>query len=169
MTPENEHDFRDFVESGREPLLRTAFLICGDWHRAEDAVQNSLIKLYGAWTRIRRETADSYARRVLANTLVDDSRRGWFRREQSYADPPEPARSAQPAAPQIEAAELLAGLPRRQRATLVLRFWEDLSVDQTAQILRCSPGTVKSNTARGLQSLRERSEALDLTSERSQS
>lgn len=135
MTPENEHDFRVFVESGREPLLRTAFLICGDWHRAEDAVQTSLIKLYGAWTRIRRETAGSYVRRILANTLVDDTRRGWFRRERSYADPPEPVRSAEPADERIEAAELLAGLPRRQRATLVLRFWEDLSVEQLEDVL----------------------------------
>jgi len=155
MTPESEREFRDYVESRRGALLRTAFLTCGDWHRAEDAVQTSLIKLYGAWNRTRRETTDAYTRRILANALIDQTRRGWFRRESSYADPPDQPGDASGADDQTEAAAILARLPLKQRATLVLRFWEDQSVEQTARILHCSTGTVKSNTARGLKTLRD--------------
>jgi RNA polymerase sigma-70 factor (sigma-E family) len=155
MTPESESEFRAHVEAGRGALLRTAFLTCGDWHRAEDAVQTSMIKLYGAWSRIRRESADAYTRRILANVLIDQTRRGWFRRESSYADPPDRPGGTDREDDQAEAAAILARLPLKQRATLVLRFWEDQSVEQTARILRCSTGTVKSNTARGLKTLRE--------------
>ncbi|WP_460499354.1 SigE family RNA polymerase sigma factor [Glycomyces tarimensis] len=163
MTPQQEAEFREYVEARRGALLRTAFLICGDWHAAEDAVQTSLIKLYGRWTRTRQLTADAYTRRIIANTLIDESRRGWFRREHSYAEPPDDA--VDPGTPEdrLTAASALAKLPPRQRATLVLRFWEDLSVEETARILRCSTGTVKSQTARGLQTLRGLYENTDLT------
>lgn len=155
MTPESEALFCEYVVDSREALLRTAYLTCGDWHRAEDAVQTSLIKLYGAWNRIRRETVDAYARRILTNALIDQTRRGWFRREHAFADPPEPPGDAAEGGDRAEAAAILARLPLRQRATLVLRFWEDRSVEETARIMRCSSGTVKSNTARGLKTLRE--------------
>jgi RNA polymerase sigma-70 factor (sigma-E family) len=162
MTPESEIEFCEYVEDSRDALLRTAFLTCGDWHRAEDAVQTSLIKLYGAWNRTRRETVDAYTRRILANALIDQTRRGWFRRERSYADPPELAGDGIADDGRAEAAAILARLPLRQRATLVLRFWEDRSVEETARILRCTTGTVKSNTARGLQTLREHYAASNL-------
>lgn len=165
MTPESESEFRAYVEAKRDGLLRTAFLTCGDWHRAEDAVQTSLIKLYGAWNRIRRETTDAYTRRILANALIDQTRRGWFRRERSFADPPEPEGRAGRPDDQSEAAAILAWLPLKQRATLVLRFWEDQSVEQTARILRCSTGTVKSNTSRGLKTLRDRYGSSNLASQ----
>lgn len=165
MTPESESDFREYVEASRDALLRTAFLTCGDWHRAEDAVQTSLIKLYGAWSRIRRESADAYTRRILANALVDQTRRGWFRRENSYADPPDQPGETSSVDDHAEAAAILARLPLRQRATLVLRFWEDQSVEETARILRCSTGTVKSNTARGLKTLRDHYATSNLASQ----
>lgn len=155
MSPESEREFREYVEDRRGALLRTAFLTCGDWHRAEDAVQTSLIKLHRAWTRTRRETVDAYTRRILANTLVDQTRRSWFRREHSYADPPDRPEDVRERSDQAEAAAILARLPLKQRATLVLRFWEDQSVEQTARILRCSTGTVKSNTSRALKTLRD--------------
>ncbi|HEX2144993.1 MAG TPA: SigE family RNA polymerase sigma factor [Glycomyces sp.] len=155
MTPESEREFREYVEASRATLLRMAFLTCGDWHHAEDAVQNSLVKLFGAWNRTRRETVDAYTRRILANVLVDQTRRGWFRRERSYADLPDRPGETSRGDDRAEAAAVLARLPLRQRATLVLRFWEDQSVEETARILRCSTGTVKSNTARGLKKLRE--------------
>ncbi|SDE11971.1 SigE family RNA polymerase sigma factor [Glycomyces harbinensis] len=164
MTPESESEFRAYVEARRGALLRTAFLTCGDWHRAEDAVQTSLIKLYGAWSRTRRETTDAYTRRILANVLIDQTRRGWFRRESSYADPPEQPDASRPD-DQAEAASILAKLPLKQRATLVLRFWEDQSVEQTAKILRCTTGTVKSNTARGLKTLRQHYATSNLASQ----
>ncbi|GAA2273904.1 SigE family RNA polymerase sigma factor [Glycomyces scopariae] len=156
MTPQSELEFCEYVQDTRDALLRTAYLTCGDWHRAEDAVQTSLIKLYGAWNRTRRATVDAYTRRILANVLVDQTRRGWFRRERAFADPP-PDHAEEPDAAegQAEAAAILARLPLKQRATLVLRFWEDRSVEETARIMRCSTGTVKSNTARGLRTLRD--------------
>jgi len=154
MNPAREQDFGEFVAARREALLRTAFLVCGDWHRAEDGVQSSLIKLYRAWPRIRRETAEAYARRVLVRTVIDEGRKGWFQRERAYAAPPREPSVAAADENRVVALSALATLPPRQRATLVLRFWEDLTVEETAQILRCSTGTVKSQTARGLQTLR---------------
>lgn len=164
MNPRQEADFREFVGSRREALLRSAYLVCGDWHRAEDAVQTSLVKLYAAWTRTRRPTAEAYARQIVMRTLIDEGRRGWFRRERAYAAPPsEPASASADASGRLVALAALAKLPARQRATLVLRFWEDLSVEDTAQALRCSTGTVKSQTARGLQTLRGLMDETQLT------
>jgi RNA polymerase sigma-70 factor (sigma-E family) len=161
MTPESEREFRVYVEANRAALLRMAFLTCGDWHHAEDAVQTALVKLFGAWDRTRRETVDAYTRRIVANVLVDQTRRSWFRRERSYAFPPDEREAASPGDDQAEAAAILARLPLKQRAAIVLRFWEDQSVEQTARILRCSTGTVKSNTSRGLKTLREHYETLN--------
>ncbi|MCH7231042.1 SigE family RNA polymerase sigma factor [Glycomyces sp. L485] len=162
MTPQLEAEFREYVEARRGALLRTAYLMCGDWHTAEDAVQTSLIKLYGRWSKTRQETADAYTRRIIANSLIDMSRRGWFRRERSYAVPPDGPAGPSTPDDRLTAVSILAKLPPRQRATLVLRYWEDLSVDETARILRCSTGTVKSQTARGLQTLRDLYENADL-------
>lgn len=169
MTPQQEAEFREYVEARRSALLRTAFLMCGDWHRAEDAVQTSLIKLYGKWSRTRQETADAYTRQIITRVLIDEARRSRFRRELSYAAPPDV-----PAAPgahdeRLAAVSVLAQLPPRQRATLVLRFWEDLSVEATARMLRCSTGTVKSQTARGLQTLRDLYENADLAGQGAES
>lgn len=154
MTPQQEREFCEYVQARRSGLLRTAYLMCGDWHRAEDAVQSSMIKLYATWTRTNLDTADAYTRRIVTNTLIDDYRRGWFRRERSYSELPEGTADASGLEERLSAVAALAELPARQRATLVLRFWEDLSVDETARIMRCSVGTVKSQTARGLQTLR---------------
>ncbi|GAA4901595.1 RNA polymerase sigma-70 factor (sigma-E family) [Stackebrandtia albiflava] len=162
MTPELEAEFRDYVAARRESLHRMAYLLCGDWHRAEDAVQTSLVKLYAAWNRTRRETAGAYVRRIITNTLIDDSRRGWFRRERVTLAPPEsPVETGHD--DRLTALSALSALPPRQRAVLVLRFWEDLSVVETARILRCSTGNVKSQTARGLEALRRRYTSESLT------
>lgn len=163
MTPQQEREFREYVQARRSGLLRTAYLMCGDWHRAEDVVQSSMIKLYAAWSKTKLETADAYMRRIVTNTLIDESRRGWFRRERTYADLPESAVDTSGSEERLTAVAVLAKLPPRQRATLVLRFWEDLPVDETARIMRCSIGTVKSQTARGLETLRDLYEKSDLT------
>ncbi|GAA1673382.1 SigE family RNA polymerase sigma factor [Glycomyces endophyticus] len=162
MTPHQEREFREYVQARRPALLRTAYLMCGDWHRAEDAVQSSMIKLYAAWSKTKLETADAYTRRIVTNAVIDQYRRGWFRRERSYAELPEGAADADGPEERLAAVAALAKLPPRQRATLVLRFWEDLPVDETARIMRCSTGTVKSQTARGLQTLRDLLEKSDL-------
>ncbi|MFC3494412.1 SigE family RNA polymerase sigma factor [Glycomyces rhizosphaerae] len=169
MTPQQEREFREYVQARRSGLLRTAYLMCGDWHRSEDAVQSSMIKLYGAWSKTRLETADAYTRRIVTNTLIDESRRGWFRRERSYSDLPDGIADGTGPEERLTAVSALAMLPPRQRATLVLRFWEDLTVDETARIMRCSTGTVKSQTARGLQTLRDLYEKSNLAGQGAES
>ncbi|MEV0650415.1 SigE family RNA polymerase sigma factor [Phytomonospora sp. NPDC050363] len=151
-----EAEFREFVATRLDRLRNFAFLVCGDWHRAEDAVQVTLAKLYVAWPKTAKISADAYSRRILVNVIKDVWRRAWFRREHSDVEIPESA-TADPAtasAQRMAVLSALARLPTRQRAVVVLRFWEDRSVDQTAEILRLSTGTVKSHTARGLQALR---------------
>ena len=148
--------FVEFVQD-RGPALRgTAYLICGDWHRADDALQDALHKLYLAWPRVQRVgNVFAYARRSVVNAALYEGRRGW-RREHAYADPPDRAVGdfATTQAVRDEVLRALATLAPRQRACVVLRFYEDLSVDQTAEVLGCSPGTVKSQVSRALTTLR---------------
>lgn len=130
--------------------------MCGDWHRAEDLVQTALAKLYAAWRRIDGRGADGYVRRILANAVIDERRRPW-RREVTVGVVPDYGHEATALASSDERRDLiraLGTLPARQRVTLVLRFWVDASVAETAQILGCSTGTVKSQTSRALASLR---------------
>ena len=140
----------------RAPAIRrTAYLLCGDWSHAEDLTQTAFAKLYAAWPRLRdANAAEGYVRRTLTRTYVDESRRAW-RRERPTDDLPE---VVDPNPPQSDDRLLLlaalARVPPRQRACLVLRFFDDLSVETTATTLGCSIGTVKSNTARGLDALR---------------
>ncbi|MBB6033345.1 RNA polymerase sigma-70 factor (sigma-E family) [Phytomonospora endophytica] len=146
-------------------LRRFGYLLTGDWHRAEDAVQTALTKLYVVWTRASKLNTEAYVRRILVNVVNEDRRRAWFRRErvsQALPEPP-PAASADAGAVRLTVLSALARLPTRQRAVVVLRFWEDRSVEQTAEILRCSPGTVKSQSARGLEKLRGLLEEVEST------
>ena len=155
----DEASFREFVDARSRRLVRTAFLLTGDWYLAEDLVQETLAKLYIRWRRVtRRDDVDAYARKALVNTFIDTTRRPW-RREQAVAAVPErpdggdPADGSDPAT-RSQLLVALAQVPARQRAVLVLRFWEDLSVDQVAELLGCSSGNVKSQTSRGLDHLR---------------
>ena len=154
---DRESEYVEFVESMGPRLRRTAYLICGDWHRAEDAVQDALCKLYLSWAKVDRSgNPAAYARRVVVNATLDGRRRSW-RREVPTAALPDQELPGDPAtahAARDELATGLAGVPPRQRACLVLRYYEDLSIEQTAEVLGCSAGTVKSQTARGLESLR---------------
>ena len=156
MRADQETEFRQYVAARADRLRRFAYLCCGDWHRAEDAVQTALIRLYGVWAGKSPDSIDRYVRRVVTNILIDEHRRGWFRRERTSDLVPD--RSVPDASDSsvetITIMNALARLPRRQRAVVVLRFWEDLSVEQVSEILRCSTGTVKSQSARGLRTLR---------------
>ena len=153
-----ERDFAAYVEGRRLALRGTAYLLCGDWHSADDLTQTALTRLYLVWRRIDRiRSIDAYVRQVLVRAYLDERRRPW-RRERSAADPPDaPATRDAPAAVDerlaLEAA--LARLPARQRAVLVLRYWCDLDVRDTAAVLGISEGTVKSACARGLASVRK--------------
>ncbi|MEV0680055.1 SigE family RNA polymerase sigma factor [Actinosynnema sp. NPDC050436] len=151
-----DDEFARFYANRFDQARRTANALCGDWVEAEEIAQNAFVRVYAHWPRIRAEGADAYLRTVLTRVFLDARRRGRGR-ERVVAAPPE---SAVP--PDTASAEdrppLLAALqqvPARQRAVLVLRYVHDLSVEQVAEAMDCSPGTVKSQAARGLATLRD--------------
>lgn len=150
---DRDRDFGEFVDARALVMRRTAFLLCGDWHRAEDIVQTALTKLYVAWPRVRRDSLDAYSRKVLVRTAIDESRRGFFQRERSVDVVPE--RAVSDHATDYDLREALDALPPGQRAVVVLRYWEDLSITETARILGRTEGTVKSQAAKGLAALRD--------------
>jgi RNA polymerase sigma-70 factor (sigma-E family) len=151
--------FAEYFAARSEAMRGTAYLLCGDWHRAEDLVQTAFTKLYLAWDRVsRHEVLDGYLRQTLVRTFLDQRRRGWWRRERVSDAPLDPPAGPDGAATHEDRLVLLQALsrvPPRQRAVLVLRYWEDVSIEETAALLDCSPGTVKSQAAKGLQALRE--------------
>ncbi|MGK5680627.1 SigE family RNA polymerase sigma factor [Actinoplanes sp. URMC 104] len=155
---ERDEQFHDFVVGRRPHLLHTATLLtAGDTHLAEDLVQAALTKLYVAWPSFQRaDNPDGYVRRVLVNTLIDEKRRIWRRREQTMAVLPEVEGSASPSSGPVGEAvqQALRELPPRMRAAVVFRYFYDLDVAATADALSCSEGNVKSQTARGLDRLR---------------
>ncbi|WBB70777.1 SigE family RNA polymerase sigma factor [Micromonospora sp. WMMD812] len=147
--------FAEYFAARSGAMRGTAYLLCGDWHRAEDLVQTAFTKLYLVWNRVsRHEVLDAYVRQILIRTFLDERRRGWWRRERVGGEDTE--RPTPPDSPEnrLVLLQALAAVPPRQRAVLVLRYWEDLSVEETAALLGCSPGTVKSQAARGLDTLR---------------
>jgi len=154
MAVAHEDAFQAFAVTRRPALRRTAFLLCGDWHQADDLVQTALVKLYVAWPRVRTDgPPDGYAQRILVRCFLDERRRPW-RRESPVETLDDARTAARPEEDLLDLRSALARLPKRQRATLLLRYWLDLSVAQTADALGCSEGTVKSQTARALTSLR---------------
>ncbi len=156
MKPADEAAFVSFAEAARPRLRRTAYLLCGDWHLASDHVQEGLIRVYVAWPRLTRQGGElAYARKAVVSAFLDS------RRKRSSTEVPSEAlarRSGQDLASSVTArAALLAALrqlPERQRACVVLRYFEDLDVAATAAALGCSQGTVKSQTSKALGSLR---------------
>jgi RNA polymerase sigma-70 factor (sigma-E family) len=155
MEAADEVDYRDFVLGRMEQLRRTAYLLSHDWHTADDLVSTALHKLYLHWGRARQATnVDAYLHRMLVNSWIDVKRRPWSRREESTETLPERPMPAEPPGDEAGLLDLLQTLPPRRRAVLVLRFYCDRSVEETAEILGISTGTVKSQTARGLDVLR---------------
>lgn len=153
-------DFDDFVAGGAESLLRTAHLITWDAGEAEDLVQECLLKLARRWPRVRRMNQPlAYARRVLINLAVDGGEKRSRRRSELDAGDTVIERPAQDVLAALDTREelldALAALTPRQRAVLVLRYFNDLTETEAAAVLGCSPGTVKSNASRGLARLRE--------------
>jgi RNA polymerase sigma-70 factor (sigma-E family) len=154
--PDRDAEFGEYFDSRAVVMRRTAYLLCnGDWHRAEDLVQATLIKVYVAWPRLRRaDGVDGYARKVMVRAAIDESRRGFRRRESPVDQLPEVGVAARPVDEVLDVRRALATLPPGQRAVVVLRYWEDLSVAETAEILGRSEGTVKSQAAKGMAALR---------------
>jgi RNA polymerase sigma-70 factor (ECF subfamily) len=153
-----EREFSEFV-SARMPAVRGwAYLLTGDHARAEDLVQHAFAATYRHWRRISPESAEAYVRRAVLNAHLSWWRRGWSRHEQLFGEVPDRA-GADPMVSLEERDEMwaaLAELPPRQRAVLVLRYYEDLPEAEIARVLDISPGTVKSQAARALARLRTR-------------
>jgi RNA polymerase sigma-70 factor (sigma-E family) len=158
-----ENAYREYVISRMEVMRRTAYLLCHDWHLADDLVSITIGKLYRHWARVNGTPGlDSYVRKALLRTWLDEKRRPWRRREQVTDELPElPTPSEFAVVSQAQLLDLLDGLPPRRRAAVVLRLYLDLSVEETAEILGCSAGTVKSQTARGLDTLRAKAAEAD--------
>ena len=155
MSAEQDREYSDYVAASLDRLRRTAFLLCGDTDRADDVVQAALVSLYLRWEKARGvDNIDGYVHRILVRRYIDETRKGWARvllawRGVERAAPPEPS---------VEDADAVQGalakLSRGQRVVLVLRFFCDQSIEDTAAALGCSTGTVKSQTARGLAAMR---------------
>ena len=149
--------FTDFAAASRGRLRSTAYLLCSDWERASDHVQEGLIRVYVAWPRLVRGGGElAYARKAVVSAFLDASRKRSSRERPTSAHP-DRATSEDVAAAVADRAALMAALgrlPERQRACVVLRYFEELDVRETAAALSCSEGTVKSQTSRALASLR---------------
>jgi RNA polymerase sigma-70 factor (sigma-E family) len=154
---DHEAQFRDFVSVQMEPLRRLAYLTCGDWQVGEDAVLTVLARLYVKWRHI--DNPLGYARKAVLRAAIDETRRPWWRREESVSHAmPErasPGDGTRTVDDRLWIREALLRVPPKPRAVLVLRFLEGLSVQQTAEALGCPEGTVKGYTSRGLAELRQ--------------
>lgn len=152
---DSEADFEGFVTARGPRLLRAAWLLTGDAHLAEDLVQTVLAKMWPKWRRIADENPEAYARKALVNTYASWWQRRW-RGEVPHDVLPDVFGTDVFDAVDLERslAVALRSLPPRQRTVVVLRYFEDLSVAETAGILGCRPGTVKSQAAKALGSLR---------------
>ena len=160
--PDRDAEFTEYVSARQSWLRRVAYLLCGDWHRADDLVQSAITKLYAHWHRAgKADSVDAYARRTLVNTYLAEQRSGWAKWTVlhrfgggSAVDPePDPAAIADLDLG-LDLKTALSRLPPRQRATVVLRFYCDMSIEQTAHAMGCSTGNVKSQSSRGLATLR---------------
>jgi RNA polymerase sigma-70 factor (sigma-E family) len=152
-----EREFAEYFRARRDAVRRTAYLLCGDWHRADDHAQSAFVALHRHWHKIRDKGAlDAWMRRTLVRAAIDESRRPW-RRERVTAvdlDTAGVPSASDAVATRHVLVDGLRSVPPRQRAVLVLRYLEGLDVAGTAAALGCTEGTVKSQTAHGLAALR---------------
>jgi RNA polymerase sigma-70 factor (sigma-E family) len=150
-------EFAGWAAAAAPRLRRLGFLLTGDWHTAEDLTQDTLVRIYAAWGRVSRQGApDGYSTRTLVNLHRSSLRRAW-NREQPFGALPDgidPGSTSYDGDPDGALLEALSRLGPSQRAVVVLRYWDDRSVDEVADLLHVSTGTVKSQAARGLDNLR---------------
>jgi RNA polymerase sigma-70 factor (sigma-E family) len=154
---DRDEEFEAFVRKSRARLLRMAVnLTAGDPHLAEDLVQMALVRLYVAWPRVRRTNVDAYATRTLVNSLIDQSRRPYVRRESSSDRLPDraAAKTEQERDADSEVLAALGTLPPSMRTAVILRHVEGLSLQETADAMNCGVGNVKSQASRGLDKIR---------------
>ncbi|MEZ0114485.1 RNA polymerase sigma-70 factor (sigma-E family) [Catenulispora sp. EB89] len=147
--------FQEFTAAHGARLFRTAyFLAGGDWHLAEDLTQDTLVKVYLAWRRVSRvENPAAYAQTVLTRTFISQRRRKRST-EQPIADPPERIIEDVDSAVRLTLLAELANLSAKDRAVVVLRYWEDLSVEDVATVLGISSASVRTQSSRALGRLR---------------
>jgi RNA polymerase sigma-70 factor (sigma-E family) len=152
--PPSDAEFTELVHVSWASLYRTAYLMLGDRGEAEDLVQTALAKTYASWSRVRTvEAAPGYARAVLVNTAASWFRKKSWRNERPTERLPDLGHESDPS-DRPALIQALGALPPRQRAVVVLRYYEDLSVAETAAALGVTEGTVKSQTSAGLTKLR---------------
>jgi len=155
---DRDREFTEFVMAQRAALVRVAaLLVSGDLAKAEDVVQTALTRLYLTWPRVRPDTAAAYARRCVVNAAMDDRRSRFSRREVVTGRLPDHAAADPERGDAAVVMALLAALPAGMRAAVVLRYVEGLSIAEAADAMGCSEGNVKSQSARGLERLREAS------------
>ncbi len=153
---DDAEEFEAYFRARRDAVRRTAFLLCGDWHRADDHAQAAFVALHRHWRRIRdRDALDGWMRRTLVRSVIDESRRPWRRERSTEAvEVGSVASGSDGVVTRHVLVDGLRSVPPRQRAVLVLRYLEGLDVAATAAALGCSEGTVKSQTSHGLTALR---------------
>jgi RNA polymerase sigma-70 factor (sigma-E family) len=156
LSATEDREYVEYVSAALDRLRRAAYLLCGDADRADDIVQAALVAVYLRWKKIRTVgNIDGYVHRILVRRYIDETRRGWARVLLAWRD----TETAAPAGPSVEDSHTvqaaLAKVSRGQRTVLVLRFFCDMSVQETAIVLGCSTGTVKSQTSRGLATMRD--------------
>lgn len=157
MNDESASSFDDFAHAAIPRLRRLAYAWCRDWHRADDLVQDTLERVYGAWPRVRREVQPfAYARTTMLRRLISEQRRPWRRREVAglTAGVHEATAPATDMIANLDLLDAISALPPRQRAVILLRYVEDLGVEETADLLHCSEGTIKSQTHHARAALR---------------
>jgi RNA polymerase sigma-70 factor (sigma-E family) len=163
----DEEEFAEYAANALPRLRRIAFLLCQDWHRADDLTQSTLTRLYLNWRRAKAaDNLDAYLGAILMNVYLSEQRTSWWKRTSVRSEPTEalPATWAggggatgghHQVEDLLDLRAALQTLAPRRRATVVLRYYCDYSVEQTAQLLDCSPGTVKSQTSKALTQLRD--------------
>ncbi|MGW2827233.1 SigE family RNA polymerase sigma factor [Streptomyces sp. NPDC001443] len=157
MGRSRSEEFDRFVTARWSALLHLARLLTGgDRHRAEDLLQEALVKLWFAWPRVAEQAPEAYVRRVLARAAARSARRRWWGEHpvERLPEPPEVADEAAAVDERTRLEAMLASLPARQRAAVVLRYYQDLPEQHVAEILDCPVGTARSLTARGVARLR---------------
>jgi RNA polymerase sigma-70 factor (sigma-E family) len=151
----DEREYTEYVTARLAALRRLAFVLCGDAHRADDLVQQTITVLFVRWPKIRTVAhLDRYVRSMLVNTFIDERRLAWAKVRLFRQSPEQAAPVDHGVEERTVVRAALAEVPRRQQAVLVLRFIYDLPVAEVAEILGCSEGTVKSQTSHGLTTLR---------------
>ena len=150
-----DDEYTEFVAARLQALRRIAHLLCDDWHHADDLVQVTITRLYVRWHQVRvMDHPEAYTRTILVREFLRQRQSGWARRVSLSGEVPDWLGAGNDRDDALDVNAALAELPPRQRATLVLRFYCDQTVDEVAEVLGCSAGTVKSQTSKGLGSLR---------------